>query len=231
MAEIGATVAIIPARGGSKRLPRKNKLPLGGKPLIAWTIEAALMAGCFAEIVVSSDDDDILGIASQLGVSTHRRRAELATDSASTVEVMLDVMEWLQSLGRQYRTCVLLQPTSPLRTAADICGAVNLYGTGDGETVISVSELGIPSGWCGTVGADGHMRGFAALTNGEAALEPMYRLNGAIYVFDCARFRQERRYQTDRNRAFLIAASKAVDIDTEADFRQCEALMSASVAD
>lgn len=225
MVEIGATVAIIPARAGSKRLPRKNIRPLGGKPLITWTIEAALMARRLSEIVVTSDDAEILAEARLRGVTTHHRKANLATDAASTVDVMLNVIDWLESRGRHFGTCVLLQPTSPLRNAQDICGAIDLYAAGEGETVISVTEIGIPLGWCGSVNSAGFMTGFKSLSCKEETHLPAYRLNGAIYVFGCARFMYERKYQTERNKAFIIPPERALDIDTERDFRQCEAII------
>lgn len=219
-------IAIIPARGGSQRLPRKNVLPLAGKPLIAWTIEAALACDSLTDIVVSSDDVEILAIADAYGVIVHHRDQALATATAATRDVMLNVLDWRQREGANYRTCVLLQPTSPLRTADDIESALALFDAGGGDTVISVSQLDVPLEWCGTLGHEGALEGFDALMGNVAPVSTAYRLNGAIYIFDCKRFRRDRRYQTKRNLGFVMPVERAVDIDTERDLLACEAYLS-----
>lgn len=224
MDETEGVVAIIPARGGSQRLPRKNLLPLGGKPLITWTIEAALASGSFRDIVVSSDDAEILAISSCQGVILHNRSPDLATATASSVDVLLEVLQWMESAGKQYRTCVLLQPTSPLRTGADITGALEFYAQNGGDTVVSVSELATPFGWLGTLREDGTLVGFDSLQGGTPT-KAGYRLNGAIYIFDCRRFRRERRYQTDKIRGFVMPPDRGVDIDTHRDLLECEAIL------
>lgn len=218
-------IAIIPARGGSKRLPRKNVLPLSGKPLLAWSIEAAIASGRFQDIVVSSDDPEVLAVAEPYGVLVHQRNEALSSDTASTSDAMVSILEWLEQGGRTYETCVLLQPTSPLRSAADIAGALDLYNRGARHTVISVSDVGAPSSWLGTIDATGRMQGFAALSGAGADGPQTYRLNGAIYVFDCPRFRQTGRYQTEVNQGFVMPTERAVDIDTALDFAVCECLL------
>src|SRR5690554_30152 len=118
MTDAGKILMLIPARGGSKRLPRKNVLPLAGKPLICWTIETALATELDARIVVSSDDEEILDIARQYaskGVVAYRRPDEFATDTASTVDVVIDAIDSEKVQGHEPDTIILLQPTSPLR--------------------------------------------------------------------------------------------------------------------
>lgn len=227
MDDVSPIVAIIPARGGSKRLPRKNLLPLSGKPLISWTIEAAQTAGCFAEIVVSSDDHALRSIACDLGAVIHERSPALATDQASSTDVILDVLTWLASSDRQYRTCVLLQPTSPLRSAQDIREAVRIYSENGTDTVISVSPLEVPGEWCGSLASDGTMIGFKALSSDASSRSPIFRLNGAIYVFDCQRFHSERRYRTRRTVGFVMPPERGIDIDTASDLAACEAVLAA----
>lgn len=221
----GGVVAIIPARGGSKRLPRKNVLPLSGKPLLAWTVEAAIASGRFRDVVVSSDDPDVLAVAEPYGVLMHSRSAALSSDTASTSDAMGSILDWLEQTGRSYETCVLLQPTSPLRSAEDIASALELYRQGARQTVISVSDVGVPSGWLGTIDSMGRMKGFSALSGAGEGPQPTYRLNGAIYVFDCLRFRDTGRYQTDINLAFVMPAERAIDIDTALDLAVCEFLL------
>ena len=130
MADIGEILVVIPARGGSKRLPRKNVLPLAGKPLICWTIEAAMEAKLNARIMVTSDDDEILAIARQYesqGVIAYKRPDELATDTASTADVLIDAVIAEQAADYDPKTLVLLQPTSPLRNAEDIRATLDVY--------------------------------------------------------------------------------------------------------
>src|SRR5690606_36174846 len=155
MADAGKILVVIPARGGSKRLPRKNVLPLAGKPLICWTIEAAIDAKLNARILVSSDDDEILTIATQYqvdGVIAYKRPEKLASDTASTIDVVKDACLFMLANGFQPETIILLQPTSPLRNSDDIQGAINLYYQNNiKDTVVSVCEVEHPSAWTGTL--------------------------------------------------------------------------------
>ena len=115
-------LSIIPARGGSKRLPRKNVLDLCGKPLISWTIEAALYSKYLDEVVVTSDDNEILGIANNMKVRSIERPSHLASDTASTFDAVKHTIDNIDS----YEYIVLLQPTSPLRNATHIDKAIEL---------------------------------------------------------------------------------------------------------
>jgi N-acylneuraminate cytidylyltransferase/CMP-N,N'-diacetyllegionaminic acid synthase len=163
MTEYGEMLMVIPARGGSKRLPRKNVLPLAGKPLICWTIEAALATGLAARILVTSDDEEILSIASRYasqGLIIHKRPAELASDHASTADALLDALATEQQVGHSAKTLILLQPTSPLRTAEDILAAVRKYEeSGSSDTVVSVCEVDHPTAWVGTIAGNGQLQG------------------------------------------------------------------------
>src|SRR5690554_6064416 len=155
MGDTGDILVVIPARGGSKRLPRKNVLPLAGKPLICWTIDAALEAKLNARIMVTSDDEEILAIARQYesqGVIAYKRPDELATDTASTADVLIDAIKAEQAAGNDPKTLVLLQPTSPLRNAEDIRAALDVYREGGCEdTVVTVCEVDHPTAWVGSV--------------------------------------------------------------------------------
>ncbi|MDE6134309.1 MAG: acylneuraminate cytidylyltransferase family protein, partial [Muribaculaceae bacterium] len=131
---------IIPARGGSKGIPRKNVKLLGGRPLIAYTVSAALeaCAGLGGAVILSTDDDEIAGVARAEGLSVdYMRPAELGGDNVGSREVILDVMEWADSHGVEYDCVILLQPTSPFRQAEDIEACAAMYSP-DVDMVVSV---------------------------------------------------------------------------------------------
>ena len=163
MADCGELLIVIPARGGSKRLPRKNVLPLAGKPLICWSIEAALQTGLKARILVTSEDEEILTIAGRYAdqaVVAHRRPDALATDTATTADTLIEAVESEQKEGRAPDALILLQPTSPLRTASDILAAVSTFQEGGCEdTVVSVCEVDHPTAWVGVIGDEALFRG------------------------------------------------------------------------
>ena len=119
--DLALMLAIIPARGGSKRLPRKNIADFHGKPLIQWTIEAAQKSGCFSEIIVSTDDEEIAAVAAKCWAKVERRSVELATDEARVVDVCLDILA-----KRGHTSFACLYATAPLRNSEDICGTVRL---------------------------------------------------------------------------------------------------------
>lgn len=216
---------IVPARGGSKRLPRKNLLPLRGKPLIGWTIEAAINSGLADRIVISSDDDEILSVSARYDVVLMRRAATLASDTASTVDVVLDSIQRLESEGEIYDVVVLLQATSPLRRADDIAGALNVYLAGQGKCVVSVCETDHPVEWCGSVTEDGRLKGFDVFSGLRSQdYDRSYRLNGAIYISDIERFKQTKSFYTGDVLAFVMDKLNSIDIDTEIDFLICQAL-------
>ena len=154
-------LAIIPARGGSKRLPRKNILDLAGKPLIAWTIEAALNSKYIDRIVVSTDDQEIANISIKYGAEVpFLRPKSLATDDASSIDTVINVLGEVEIINQHYEYIVLLQPTSPLRTEIDIDKAIELLEKKSADSVISVCEVDHPSHWINTLPDDGNMQLF-----------------------------------------------------------------------
>ena len=174
-------LGIVPARGGSKRLPRKNMLNLCGKPLIAWSIEAGLNSKYIDKVVVSSDDDEILNISSNFGAETIKRPVELASDTATTFDAIKHTIENVE----KYDYIVLLQPTSPLRNAKHIDEAIELLEIKNADAVVSVCEMDHSPLWSNTLPNDGNMRGFLreeTLNKRSQDLEKYYRLNGAIYM-------------------------------------------------
>jgi len=143
MAEPGITLALIPARGGSKRVPGKNLADCAGKPLIRWTLDAALGAQSIDRILVSTDSEEIADIARFAGIEVpFLRPASLSGDDVPMIDVMQHALAWAsESEGLTVKTLVLLQPTSPLRTVTHIDEAMALMETTDADTVVSVSEL------------------------------------------------------------------------------------------
>ncbi|MGP9833525.1 acylneuraminate cytidylyltransferase family protein [Marinobacter sp. NSM] len=226
MADTGEILVVIPARGGSKRLPRKNVLPLGGKPLICWTIEAALEAKLNARIMVTSDDEEILAIARQYesqGVIAYKRPGELATDTASSADVLIDAVQAEQGAGHDPKTLVLLQPTSPLRNADDIRAALSIYREGGCEdTVVTVCEVDHPTAWVGTISEGGLLEGIAPSGKRSQDYRKEYRLNGAVYVASISTLFKANAVLTPQIRASLMPKSRSTDIDDVNDFKYSE---------
>jgi len=226
MADAGEILIVIPARGGSKRLPRKNVLPLAGKPLICWTIEAALEAKLNARIMVTSDDEEILAIARQYksqGVISYKRPDELATDTAATADVLIDAVKAEQAAGNDPKTLVLLQPTSPLRNAEDILEALDIYRKGGCEdTVVTVCEVDHPTAWVGTIGEGSRLEGINLSGKRSQDYRKEYRLNGAVYAATVKRLMSKRTLFTANLLASFMPRERSLDIDEEVDFHVCD---------
>lgn len=222
-------IIVIPARGGSKRLLKKNLLELGGKPLICWTIESAVNANFNSRIIVSSDDDEILKCAKKyehVGVIPYKRNSDLATDESTTIEVIIDVIKSERESGRVPSVVILLQPTSPLRTSQDIIAAMGVFKKyGYKDTVVSVSEVDHPSAWIGKLDKDSVLHGidFSGKRSQEHIKE--FRLNGSIYIFLASVLKNKNNIYTDTVRASVIPRSRSVDIDEAIDFKIAEVLL------
>lgn len=224
-------LGIIPARGGSKRLPRKNLLPLAGRPLIAHTIEAGLRSPYIDELVVSTDDPEIAEIARSLGAQVpFLRPAELARDTSGNFELIEHALFFYrQSQHREFSHVVYLQPTSPLRDSGEIDRAVQLLKERQADAVISVSEPDHSPLWCNTLPGDLSMKGFLredVKYQRSQDLERYYRLNGAIYLISTARLLAERTFFiSDNIYAHVMPPEKSVDVDTLIDLKLCEILL------
>ncbi|BAI79872.1 acylneuraminate cytidylyltransferase [Deferribacter desulfuricans SSM1] len=219
-------LAIIPARGGSKRLPNKNILPLAGKPLISWTIEASLGSKFLDKIIVTSDSDKILDIAKEYEVLTIKRPTELATDTASTIEVVEHV---LSNIDKKFDFIVLLQPTSPLRTAKHIDEAIEFLFEKNADAVISVCEVDHSPLWCNTLPEGLDMSNFLSDDiKGKRSqdLPKFYRINGAIYICKTEKFLEEDTFFIKDNiYAYIMDKMSSIDIDDEFDLKLAEILM------
>lgn len=226
MTELANALIVIPARGGSKRLPRKNILPLLGKPLICWTIEAAIDSSLDSRIMVTSDDEEILNIAKSYeskGVVAHKRPDVLATDTATTLDTLIDAANAEVVSGYSPATIILLQPTSPLRTAYDINEAVRVFSDNNRQdTVVSVCELEHPSSWVGVLEKGNILSGLDLSGKRSQDYQKEYRLNGAIYITPADTVFVNKQLFTAKIRASIMPISRSFDIDEETDFRLCE---------
>ncbi len=213
----GGVLAVIPARAGSKGLPGKNLADLGGQPLIGWTIAAARGALCVGRVVVSTDGADIIAAAQALGAEVpFRRDAALATDTASTLDVVLDVLDRLSG----YDYVAVLQPTSPLRTAAHIDAACAQMQAAGAASVVSVCEAEEPPYWMYGMGPQGRLRKLIDTPEGVTRrqdLPPSYLLNGAIYLSSVARLRRMRSFVDEMTLGYVMARVTSLDIDMPED--------------
>lgn len=214
-------IAIIPARSGSKGLKDKNIKELSGKPLIAYTIEAAKNADIFDEIFVSTDSEKYAEISRQYGASTpFLRSSENSDDKASSWDVVREV---LNKLDEQFDIVVLLQPTSPLRKSDDIKGAIELFFKKDADTVVSVCETPHPIFWCNTLNDDCSMKNFIKkeYQKPRQQLPKSYTLNGAIYICKVENI-DNLDFYCDKSYAYIMSKENSIDIDSEIDFKFAE---------
>lgn len=219
-------LGIIPARGGSKRLPKKNILPLFGKPLIVWTIESALKSKYLDKIIVSSDNEEILSISSQYGIDIVKRPLEIASDKSKTIDVILHV---LNTIKTKYDFIVLLQPTSPLRNEKHIDNAIEYLMNKKADGVISVCEVEHSPLWTNTLPDDNSMTSFLKdeIKNIVSQnLPKFYRLNGAIYITKVEKLIEEKTlFLKDNIFAFCMDQLSSIDIDTQLDLEFAEFLI------
>jgi N-acylneuraminate cytidylyltransferase len=220
-------IAIIPARGGSKGLPRKNIRLLSNKPLIAYSIESASQSQLIHRVIVSTDDEEIAEIVKKFGAEVIIRPSELATDTAATIDVILHCLSSLEEQNDIPDCIVLLQPTSPLRTVKDIDGAISEWVTQDCDSVISVCETDHTPYLSCTLG-----KKFLIPTFGEQYFKlrrqdipQTFVPNGAIYIATPGYLKQKRTFYSDRTLPFVMPKERSVDIDTEIDIIVTEAIM------
>lgn len=211
-------LAIIPARGGSKRLSRKNILDLCGKPLIAYTIEAALKSKYIDKVIVSSDDEEILNISSNFGADIIKRPYELANDTATTFDAIKHTIANVE----KYDYIVLLQPTSPLRNEKHIDEAIQLLEKKKADAIVSVCEMEHSPLWSNTLPKDGNMNNFLrdeVLNKRSQDLEKYYRVNGAVYICKTDKLLENKSFfLKDNIFAYIMDRKSSIDIDEEVDF-------------
>lgn len=218
-------LAIVPARGGSKRLPKKNVLKLDGKPLISYSIEAGIESKYIDKLVVTSDSTEILDISRFCGATTIKRPDELASDTASS----FDAIEHAILNCDKYDYIILLQPTSPLRRTRHIDEAIELLLSKKGDAVISVCETDHNPLWSNTLDDSLSMQNFLedeVLNKRSQDLETHYRLNGAIYICQVNKLLEQKSFFLNKNiYAYKMDRESSIDIDTELDYKIAELLM------
>ena len=218
-------LAIIPARGGSKRLPGKNLLDLNGKPLVAWSIEAGLNSKYIDKVVVTSDDADILNIAKYYGVLSINRPIELSSDTATTFDAVEHAIENI----KYYDYIVLLQPTSPLRTEWHIDKAIEFLINKEADAIVSVCEMDHSPLWSNTLDDTLSMAEFLtkSIKNKRSQdLDSYYRINGAIYICDTKKLLKEKGFFIEnRIYAFKMDGETSIDIDNEIDFQLADLIL------
>lgn len=221
-------IAIIPARSGSKGVKDKNIKELAGKPLIAYTIEAALQSAQFDEVMVSTDSEKYAEIAQFFGASVPFLRNEsTATDTASSWDMVEEVLAMYEKAGKVFDTFCLLQPTSPLRNSEDISTAYDLFKEKAEFAVVSVCEAEHSPLWCGHLPENNEFINFIDIESVKQrqAYNKFYRLNGAIYVVNIKKFREEKFLYRNGSFAYVMSQDRSVDIDTEIDFEFAEVVM------
>lgn len=216
-------LAIIPARKGSKRLPNKNILSFGGKPLIAWTIEAALESKFLSRVIVNTDSAEIAGVAEKFGAEVPFIRPDhLGRDSTTSFEVVKHTIDYLHGKGKEYEYLVLLQPTSPLRTAEDVDNAIELLNKEKAQSVTSVCEMDHTPLWSNTLPENNSMENFIkpeVVGKRSQDFKQYYRLNGAIYITKIFTLLEEKSFISSCDCfAYRMKKEHSADIDDENDF-------------
>jgi CMP-N,N'-diacetyllegionaminic acid synthase len=227
------TLALIPARGGSKGLPHKNLLPLAGKPLIAWTVEAALVSAHVDRVVVTTDDAEMAETARTAGADVpFLRPAELATDTSPSIDAVQHALDWLRdNEGQTFDYLALLEPTSPLRAQGDIDGAIALLAENDARAdgVVSIGEVHVehPS-IVKRIGDDGYLAPYLDEAPGitrRQDLGPAYFPYGVIYLVKVPELIATRSFYQDRTLPLLIERWQNYEIDDLYDLLCVEAVM------
>ena len=215
-------LAIIPARGGSKRLPNKNILILKDKPLIAWSIDAGLDSKYVDKVLVSSDSENILDISHKYKAETIKRPEYLANDTATTIDAIFHTLDNVE----RYDYIILLQATSPLRNSHHIDEAIELLESKNADAIVSVCEMEHSPLWSNTLDKNLSMKGFLKdelLNIRSQDLDTYYRLNGAIYICKVDRLIEEKTFFIKDNiYAYVMDKKNSIDIDEEIDFKMAE---------
>ena len=221
-------LSIIPARGGSKGIPKKNIKPLLGKPLIAWTIEAAKKSKYVDRIIVSTENEEIAEISKGYGAEVpFLRPEELAKDESPTIDAIFHALEVLKEEKYNPDIVILLQPTSPLRNAKDIDSAIELFLNADCESVMSVCEVEHSPYWCFEI-EGGYLKSlFGDEYRGlrRQDLEGVYMPNGAIYISIPQTLYKYKSFYCSHTIPYIMPIRRSVDIDNEVDFMLAESLI------
>lgn len=219
------TLVIIPARGGSKGIPRKNIKPFDGKPLIYYTIDCARAICQDEDICVSTDDDEIIQVVKDYGLKVpFKRPEELATDTAGTYEVLLHALDFYEKKGVHYDVVVLLQNTSPFRTPEQVKEALSIYRE-DVDMVVSVKECAANPYYCVF---EENKEGFLHICKGEGNIfrrqdaPKVYEYNGAIYVMNADVLKTTHMHKMQKRIKYVMDDLSSFDLDTMWDWKMAE---------
>lgn len=225
-------VAVVPARAGSKTVPRKNVKPLGGKPLIQWSIEAALAVPAIDRTIVSTDGDEIAAVARAHGAEVYDRPAGLATDTAQVTDALRDLIRRLRAEGEAAGVMVLLEPTAPLRRPEDVTACLGMMAARDLDSVATFKEADLNPHRAWRL-VDGRPETFIAGADPwqpRQALPPAWQLNGCVYAFSIEGLMEGPgmggpSLLFGRSGAVVMPRERSIDIDTLVDFAAAEALL------
>ncbi len=219
-------LAIIPARSGSKGLKDKNIKMMNGKPLIAYTIEAAQNSKIFEDIIISTDSEKYAEIVKKYGGSVpYLRDKKLANDNAKSSDVILDI---LNRVEKKYDSFIMLQPTSPLRTEKNIIEAYKMYLEKKANSVVSVCEMEHSPLWANILNEERRMDSFLKgidVNKNRQELETYYRINGALYIANVEYFKKYQDFYYKDSYAYIMEKENSIDIEDELDFKIAEYLI------
>jgi len=221
-------IAIIPARSGSKGLPDKNIRELKDKPLLAYSVQAALDSGIYDCVHVSTDSEKYAAIARKYGADVpFLRSEETSSDCADSWSVVKEVLRKYETMGSCFDLITLLQPTSPLRSADDIKKAFKLFNDKDAEAVVNVCEMEHSPLWSNTLSEDLSMDGFIRASGNvqRQKLNTYYRINGAIYMVKNSFLMEDSNIYRKGCYAFIMDKNHSIDIDSLLDFKMAEFLI------
>lgn len=218
-------LAIIPARGGSKRIPRKNIKPFCGKPMIAWSIEAALQSACFDEVIVSTDDAEIAEVASQFGATVpFMRPAELSDDHTGTIPVIRHAIEWFNAQGKTVEQTCCLYATAPFVSAEDICRGLDVLEGSDCDYAFSVTSYAFPIQRAIRITQQGRVEMFNPehCNTRSQDLEEAFHDAGQFYWGRAEAWREGRMIFSSSSMPVILPRHRVQDIDTAEDWVRAE---------
>lgn len=215
-------IAIIPARGGSKGIPRKNVRDLCGKPLIAWTIESALRSRYIDTVLVTSDDKEILQVSKKYGAQTIQRPSYLASDESPSIDAVIHALQQKE----QHDIVILLQPTSPLRNEYHINESLELFIKKVTTSLVSVSEVTESPYWMYKIKA-GKLKPLLEdiAASRRQDLPKIYKLNGAIYIKKQCSLVKEKFFIDENTYSYIMPVNTAIDIDNRIDWEMVSHLI------
>jgi N-acylneuraminate cytidylyltransferase len=218
------SIAIIPARGGSKRIPRKNIKEFLGKPILAYSVEAALESGVFDEVMVSTDDEEIAEVAKKYGAKfPFYRSLEMSSDMAMTAPVLVEVLDEYLKRGKAFERVCCLYPCAPFVTAERLREGMELLNSSDADAVLPVVRFSYPPQRCVVI-RDGELRMLYPENYNVRSqdLEPLYHDAGQFYCLKAEPLREELKLYCKRTLPMILADSEVRDIDSAGDWREAE---------